>query len=156
MEGILLILIIICENMKFDDINITQEAINAADRKYDKGENRYKHSGKHADARMKYENGALVGKCPKGFTKTVALELVKTGFSEFRNTTNEKPYRIWNYHNGAVYAASSQDGGMTWHGYPSHLKDRVPRGILRQLEARACEQGEKQRIHEWWGKQWDK
>ena len=124
---------------------------------YDKGENRYKHSGHHAQAQMVYKGGAWVGECPKGFDQEIALELVKSGFPEYRSTTSEKPYRVWNYHNGVIYASRSQDGGSTWHGYPSgHPSDDPPRTILRKLEARAVELGEEARINDWLKKRWNK
>ncbi|NRR32279.1 hypothetical protein HSX11_19055 [Oxalobacteraceae bacterium] len=123
--------------------------------RYDKGENRRKHSGHHADARMVHKFGAWIGECPKGFHSKVALELVWDGFPEFRSTTSEHPYRVWNYYDGAIYAARSVDGGVTWHGYPSGPPaDEPPRAILRQLNARAREQGEELRLKQWLKKRW--
>lgn len=125
--------------------------------RYDKGENRHKHSGHHAEAQMVYKGGAWVGECPKGFDLAVALNLVQQGVPEFRNTTEERPYRIWSYHAGAIYASRTQDGGTTWHGYPSgHPSDAPPRPILRQLEARALELGEEALIKQWLKRRWNK
>ena len=125
--------------------------------RYDKGENRHKHSGHHADAQMVYKGGAWVGECPKAFDLNVALTLVQKGVPEFRSTTAEKPYRIWNYHEGAIYASRTQDDGTTWHGYPSgHPSEDPPRTILRKLEARARELGEEALIKQWLKKRWNK
>jgi len=124
---------------------------------YDKGENRHKHTGHHADARMVYKFGAWIGDGPRGFDLNVALELVRNGIPEFRSTTAERPYRVWTYHDGAIYAARSQDGGLTWHGYPSgQPSDDPPRAILRKLEIRAQGLGEEARIKQWLKKRWNK
>jgi hypothetical protein len=121
--------------------------------KYDKGENRRKHVGNAPDAQMILESGVLVGKCPKGFSGALALGLVQNGIQEFRKTAPENPCRIWNYYDGAIYAARSQDGGETWHGYPCPSED-IPRTILRELEARAIAAGQGQNIKHWLKKRW--
>jgi hypothetical protein len=121
--------------------------------KYDKGENRHKHSGKHQDARIIYENGLWIGKCPQGFLLAEAQTLLENGLPEFRNTTAEKPFRLWSYYQGAIYRARSSDGGATWHGFPA--KDEPPRDILKKLEHLAQQQGEEKLLKQWLKKQWD-
>lgn len=124
--------------------------------KYEKGENRHKHSGKHADAQMVYEQGGnLVGKCPQGFSPEIALKLLQHGIPEFRNTTVEAPYRIWSYHEGAIYAARTEDDGKTWHGFPCGHPYEPPRSILKQLEKRARDSGEEALIKKWLDKRWN-
>jgi hypothetical protein len=124
--------------------------------KYDKGENRRKHSGHHADAQMVYKFGGWIGECPRRFDLTVAQELLRNGIPEFRSTTAERPFRIWAYHDGVIYAARSQDGGLSWHGYPNGQPAKEPpRAILRRLEALAEELGEGARIKQWLKKRWD-
>lgn len=125
--------------------------------KYEKGENRHKHSGKVADAQMVQEKGGhWVGKCPKGFSLDDAQTLLQNGIPEFRETTAEKPYRIWTYFNGAIYVAFSQDSGNTWHGFPNgHPMKEPPSQIMRQLVQRAREKGEDANIQEWLGKRWN-
>lgn len=123
---------------------------------YDKGENRRKHSGRYDEARMVFESGNWIGKCPQGFDLSVALKLVQHGIPEFRTTTTEKPCRIWSYHDGVVYVAHSQDGGKTWHGFPNgHPMPEPPRPILRKLEQRAQELGEESRIKKWLSNRWN-
>lgn len=125
--------------------------------KYEKGENRHKHSGKVADAQMvQGKGGHWVGKCPKGFSLNDAQTLLQNGIPEFRKTTAEKPYRIWAYFNGAIYAARSQDGGNTWHGFPNgHPMKEPPSQIMRQLVQRASERDEEANIKEWLDKRWN-
>lgn len=126
------------------------------DLQYSKGENRRKHSGHLQDARMVFKYGMWIGECPKGFDLAVAADLVQCGIPEFRSTVPEKPYRIWNYYDGAIYVAYSQDGGITWHGFPNgQPQPQPPRLILRQLEQRAKGLGEEARIKQWLKKTWD-
>jgi len=75
--------------------------------KYEKGENRLKHLGSSAEACMVHEAGNnWVGKCPRGFPLDVAQELLEGAFPEFRNTTAERPYRLWAYHGGGCVCSS--------------------------------------------------
>ncbi len=120
--------------------------------KYDKGENRHKHVGKGTNAQLIYENGILVGKCPKGFSFDIAQKLLENGIPEFRKTAEEKPFRIWSYYKGAIYVARSQDGGSTWHGYPAI---NPPREISKKLEQLAQAQGEEKSIKQWLKKTWN-
>jgi hypothetical protein len=117
--------------------------------KHDKGEHRHKHSGTHEDAQVIYEKGAWVGKCPKGFSPGIAQDLLERGIPEFCKTVKEKPRRIWSYYEGAIYAARSSDGGITWHGYPT--KEEPPRKILRELNTKAQDKDESARIKKWLG-----
>lgn len=125
--------------------------------KYEKGENRRKHSGKETDAQMVQEMGGhWVGKCPREFSLDKAMTLLQNGIPEYRKTAPEKPFRIWAYFNGAIYAARSQDGGNTWHGFPNgHPMKEPPSQIMRKLVQRACEQGEEANIQEWLDKRWN-
>lgn len=125
--------------------------------KYEKGENRHKHSGKETDAQMVQERGGLwVGKCPRAFSLDNALTLLQNGIPEYRKTAPEKPFRIWTYFNGAIYAARSQDDENTWHGFPNgYPMKEPPSQIMRKLVQRAREQGEEANIQEWLGKRWN-
>ncbi|WP_186061974.1 hypothetical protein [Burkholderia gladioli] len=125
--------------------------------KYAKGENRRKHLGLSNEACMVHEPGNnWVGKCPRGFSLDVAAKLLEHAVPEFRDTTAERPYRLWTYHDGAVYAARSEDGGKTWHGYPNgHPMLPPPRAIMKLLEKHAEEAGEGDRLKAWLKKRWN-
>lgn len=118
-------------------------------RVYDKGENRHKHRGRHDDARIVLEHGNRVGKCPRGFSLGVARELLKTAIEEYKGRQPDIPFRLWAYHDGAVYAARTSDGGTTWHGYPNQ---EPPQKILAQLEQQADARNEKNRLRQWLNK----
>jgi len=117
--------------------------------KYDKGDNRHKHLGKHTEAQVVYEEGKWVGKCPKGFCIKDAQNLLENGIPEFSKTIPEKPRRIWSYYSGVIYAACSSESeeGKIWHGYP--VKDEPPRKILEKLKQLASERGEEKLIKKW-------
>jgi hypothetical protein len=125
--------------------------------KYNKGENRFKHVGNEQFPQMVEINAGWIGKCPKGFDLTVAETLVREGVPEYRLTAAERPYRIWNYHDGAIYASRSEDGGTTWHGYPNGAPaSSPPIKILRELKTRAAACGEADLLKDWLKKRWDK
>jgi hypothetical protein len=122
---------------------------------YDKGENRRKHSGNIDEAQMIYKNGLWVGKCPQNFPMETATRLLQGAIPEFRTTAAENPYRLWNYYDGAIYVARSQDGGHTWHGYPNgHPMKPPPRPVLRELERRARALKEENRMKAWLDRRW--
>ena len=113
---------------------------------YDKGENRRKHNGTSSQAEIVYEHGHWVGKCPRGFSLDIAQSLIEDAIPEYRPRQQDSPFRLWNYYDGAVYAARTSDGGTTWHGYP---QCDPPRNVLRELEKRADVQGQKGELKKW-------
>lgn len=125
--------------------------------KYNKGENRFKHVGSEPFPEMVETSVGWIGKCPKGFDLAVAEKLVREGIPEYRSTAAERPYRIWNYYDGAIYASRSEDGGTTWHGYPNGAPaPSPPIKILKELKTRAAGLGEADLLKDWLKKRWDK
>lgn len=122
---------------------------------YNKGEHRFKHSGRDDEARIVYKDNHAIGKCPKAFSQTDAEKLVRHGIPERRDRSPEVPCRIWNYHDGVIYAARCEDSkGYAWHGYPVAQEQDIPREILRKLKSRAQELGESDRIEIWLRQKW--
>lgn len=120
---------------------------------YDKGENRRKHNGVSKQAAIIMEFGKLVGKCPRGFNLGMAQSLVQNAIPEYRNRQPDKPFRLWNYYQGAIYVAYRTDpGGRTWHGFPAH--DAPPKHIKKALMKRARQLGEEPQAETWLGKKW--
>jgi hypothetical protein len=116
--------------------------------KYDKGENRPKHRGTVPEARIVDKYGEEVGECPRGFSLEAAQTLLDNAIEEYRSRQPDVPFRLWNYHDGAVYQARTSDGGTTWHGWPVQ-GSRIPDKIREQLEDRAAVLGERQRLNQW-------
>lgn len=117
-------------------------------RKYDKGENRRKHQGTAPEARIAHKYGEEIGECPRGFTLATAQRLIDDAIEEHKKRQPDVPFRLWSYHDGAVYQARTSDGGTTWHGWPVQ-GNRIPDGIRRQLEAQAEQQGESDLLKQW-------
>jgi hypothetical protein len=65
---------------------------------------------------------------------------------EYRNGQPDSPFRLWNCHDGVVYAARTDDGGTSWHGYPAV---NPPRRVERELLARATKQGYSNELKRW-------
>jgi len=121
--------------------------------KYDKGESRPKHRGTGREARIVDEYGEEVGKCPKGFSLAAAQELLDNAIEEYRSRQPDIPFRLWSYHDGAVYQARTSDGGTTWHGWPV-AAHHIPDDILRRLEAQAIAVDESDRLKKWLKQKW--
>ena len=119
---------------------------------YGKGENRRKHNGKSLQAAIVSEYGNRVGKCPRGFSLETAQKRLGFSFAEYRSRQPDNPFRLWTWHQGAVYAARTDDGGTTWHALPAQ---DPPLSIQRKLEELATSYGEKPELKRWLKKKWD-
>lgn len=117
-------------------------------RKYDKGENRPKHLGTDPEDQIVHKYGNEVGECPRGFSLKAAQKLLDNAIEEYKPRQSDVPFRLWNYHAGAVYQARTSDGGTTWHGWPVQAS-RIPVKLLRQIEDRAEALGERHRLNQW-------
>jgi len=122
--------------------------------RYDKGENRCKHLGTDPEAQIVYKYGEEIGECPRGFALDVAQQLLDNAIEEYRSRQPDAPFRLWNYHDGAVYQARTSDGGMTWHGYPVQGR-HIPDSIKRQLDGQAEALGERSRLNQWLRKRFE-
>jgi hypothetical protein len=118
---------------------------------YNKGENRHKHLGRVREAVIVRERGNWVGKCPRSFQLETAQAKLRDSFAEYRSRQPDKPFRLWTYFEGAVYAARSEDGGTTWHAYPDQDPPVV---IRRQLELQADHLGQRDGLERWLKKKW--
>jgi hypothetical protein len=50
-----------------------------------------------------YDYWRGVGKCPRGFSLETAQRPLEDAIKEYRSRQPDVPFRLWNYHDGAVY-----------------------------------------------------
>jgi hypothetical protein len=110
-------------------------------RRYDKGRNRWKHVGKDQRPQIAFDNEEpkkWIGKCPNENVmpdelRSRLLNEAIPGHSGDRNVDYIKTLFV--VHDGAIYAAQTSDGGVTYHGYP--YKGKISDEILDRLEEMA-------------------
>lgn len=112
---------------------------------YKKGEDRLKHIHNSDQAKASSKADGSAGLCPNTISLRQAREILQSGIPEFRKTSPDKPYRIFAYHAGAIYAARTQDGGHSWHAYP--VKTGIPEKIINQIKEE--NQSERRLIKKW-------
>jgi hypothetical protein len=100
--------------------------------KYNKGDRRWKHCGATEFPQASTEADGSPGICPNTISIEEATKVLQHGIPEFRKTSLDRPYRIWAYHKGAIYAARTEDGGTRWHAYP--VKTGIPQSILSKIQ----------------------
>lgn len=117
-------------------------------KRYDPGEHRHKHCWKEPLAGFSEQGGILIGKCPATLSKLEAERLLNDGLAYPPDAP--VPQRIYNTHAGVIYEAVPS--GDAWHGYPWRYRPgrrALPRQLLRQLEARAAQQGCLREFQRW-------
>lgn len=114
-------------------------------RRYDKGEHRRKHLGRNLVAEIIWDRdyGECVGKCPREFSLARAELLLQRAIPEFRDRSEERPYALWAYYDGAIYTARTSDRGISWHGFPAQ---DPPKEILERLKGLARMRGEYRKL----------
>lgn len=112
-----------------------------ANRRYDKGERRFKHVGKKPHAEIVFEDGnpkMAIGKCPNTLTPEECEALLE-GAVAGPNGDREIAYpkKLYAVCNGVIYEAQTTTSGASYHGYP--FRGRLSRKLLRELEKIAGE-----------------
>jgi hypothetical protein len=114
-----------------------------ADRRYDKGERRYKHVGKGAQPVIEFDDSEpkkWVGKCPATLSEADRAGLLNEAITAPNGDRDlPVPKKLYVVHQGAIYEAQTSDRGRTYHGYP--YKGKLPGAILVELSAMADEKG---------------
>lgn len=109
---------------------------------YDQVESREKHKPVSDEAKIIWHKTHWRGKCPGNMSPETAHQLLNSGIPEFRKGESDRPYSIWNFHDGIIYRARHNNVGNAWHGYPTcQGVDQVPGHIERKLRERAKDQG---------------
>lgn len=114
---------------------------------YERGEGRFKHCWKNAQAGFVPSKRGQVGKCSAKITDEVAQGLLDDGI-EFKNDDSDPhPERIYNVFDGVPYEATHTLKGVSFHGYP--WRGRMPARILRELGRRAEAAGKGREFRNW-------
>ena len=121
------------------------------ERKYDKGERRFKHVGKGPEPYIEFDEGQprkWVGKCPDTIPDAKKKELLNAAIAA-PNGDRDVDYvkQLYVVHEGAIYEARTSDAGHSYHAYP--YKGRLSRSILQKLEAMAVTENTVQAFKAW-------
>lgn len=112
----------------------------APQREYDKGERRYKHVGKSAEATIDDGNPAkVIGKCPNNIADPVKLTVLKDAIAELPAEANELfPSCMFAVHEGVIYDCRTTSIGKSYHAFPYHGE------MLRSLHERLAQTADAQ------------
>jgi hypothetical protein len=108
-------------------------------RRYDKGERRFKHVGKGPEPMIERDNGKpkrKIGKCPSTVLEPERTRLLNEAIAAPNGDRElDCPKTLYVVHEGAIYEAETSDGGVSYHGYP--YEGRLSGAILTRLEKMA-------------------
>jgi hypothetical protein len=129
------------------------EKTDLSERKYDKGERRFKHVGKGPRPYIEFDKTQprkWVGKCPDTVPDTKKQELLNKAIAA-PNGHRDVEYvkQLYVVHQGAIYEAQTLDAGRSYHAYP--YKGRLSRSLLQELEAMAVKDDTVQEFKDWVG-----
>lgn len=107
----------------------------APQRKYEKGEKRFKHVGKSAEASVDDGNPKkVIGKCPNNIADSVKLQVLKTAIAELPDEANETfPSRMFAVYEGVIYDCRTTTLDQSYHAFPYHGE------MLRSLHDRLAQ-----------------
>jgi hypothetical protein len=113
------------------------------ERRYDKGERRYKHVAKGSQPGIDFDQSdpkKWVGKCPSTLSQADQIRLLNEAVAA-PNGDRDLPVakKLYVVHEGAIYEAQTSDRGRTYHGYP--YKGKLSGAILEELSAMAERKG---------------
>jgi hypothetical protein len=121
------------------------------DRKYDKGDRRYKHVGRGTEPSFEVQVGnpkRTVGKCPFNIDASIREALLNEAIAAPATDRElSAPKRLYAVHGGAIYEAQTSDRGLTYHGYP--YRGRLSARLLAVLRQVAHEKGCVSEFDEW-------
>ena len=120
-------------------------------RRYDKGERRYKHVGRGEAPEIEFVSGnprMWVGKCPATLTSDDHLRLVNEAIPG-SNGDRELPFpkKLYVVHGGAIYEGQTTDRGKSYHGYP--YRGKLARGLIDALRDTAFKKGCEKEFDTW-------
>ena len=113
------------------------------ERRYDKGEKRFKHAGHSDHPQIEYSSRnprMWVGKCPRRMSAAIRARLLAEAIPEPQGDRNTNyPKKLYVVHEGAIYEARTSDHGRTYHGFP--YRGKLYKGTIESLTTMAEEKG---------------
>src|SRR6266481_4708123 len=116
-------------------------------RKYDKGEKRFKHEGRGPQPEIQFSKSnpkVFVGLCPANMAVKLREGLLKEAIPASSGDREiDYPKYLYVVHEGTIYEARTSDAGVSYHGFPYRGKmDRAMIDRLRGMaEAKKCLDG---------------
>jgi hypothetical protein len=108
-----------------------------------------KHHWSNDYAGFKKVGNSLVGKCPNNLSLAKCEQLINVGVGWSPDRWNKKyPKRIYTIHEGVVYRATPNVGGVSYHGFPE-LLDQFPREMADRVIALADQLGFGPEVRTW-------
>jgi hypothetical protein len=108
-------------------------------RKYDKGEKRFKHESHTRKPEIRFFKGQpkfRVGLCPAGFPADLRLQLLNEAIPAPAGDRDIDYVKyLYVVHEGAIYKACTSDAGVTYHAYP--YSGTLSKQIVEQLRTMA-------------------
>lgn len=110
------------------------------ERKYDKGERRFKHVGRAAEATIDDGNPKkVVGKCPNDIADSKKVEILATAVAASTEEKNEPfPSRMFAVYEGVIYDCRTTTFGESYHAFPYHgdLSKRLHDDLEQSVDAK--------------------
>lgn len=113
-------------------------------RKYDRGENRWKHVGTESFPVIENMGGEVVGKCPARMPDDHKAQLLAQAipYLTVQPYSREFPKRLFVVdQDGTIYTGQTTDRGRSYHGYPyaGPLGRKLIEALRVQARDRGCE-----------------
>jgi hypothetical protein len=121
------------------------------ERRYDKGERRFKHVGRGPAPYIEFDERQprkWVGTYPDTVPDIKKKELLNKAIAA-PNGDRDVDYvkQLYVVHEGAIYEAQTSDAGRSYHAYP--YKGKLSRSLLQELEAMAVKDDTVQDFKVW-------
>src|SRR6266481_5861984 len=108
-------------------------------RKYDKGEKRFKHEGRGPQPEIQFSKSnpkVFVGLCPANMAVKLREGLLKEAIPASSGDREiDYPKYLYVVHDGAIYEARTSDAGVSYHGFP--YRGPLSKDLLESLKKMA-------------------
>jgi hypothetical protein len=108
-------------------------------RKYDKGEKRFKHEGRSAQPEIQFSRSnpkVCVGLCPANMPVELREGLLREAIpAPSGDREIDYPKYLYAVHDGAIYEGRTSDAGVSYYGFP--YRGKLSKELLEQLRQMA-------------------